>query len=206
MNQPQSQTGMPYLPELINAQEMMNDIALRVQQIIIGMDVYDNQLQKVHEALPGFLSQGVETKELPFFWSTQKDAKTLQENLKRSITFTLLNSLNMHIYNVDGFMKAVLIKYYGYNPEDTSWFTPDIFSAITEIDMTKVKNFQTLKDLREMMEKFRSCQMTRSISTNEYFNIYGEMNIFLNELSLFIIEHVKETEAKKNEGTSDNGN
>lgn len=186
----------PYIPEVDVAQSAMNDVALRVQQIVIGLDVYKRQLSKMEESLPGMLVQGYETPELPLHWGVTKSPEMVGESLKRSITFTLLNAMNMHLYLIDDYLKILTTKYYGYNPEDSSWFTPEIFGLQSGVDLTKVKNFQEVDDMRQTIKRFREFKITRSTTTTEYFDLYPKLIGFIHDIGNSVAKHQMEKEKK----------
>jgi hypothetical protein len=164
---------------------LLNDIALRVQQTLIALDVYQKQLESVGNSLPGLQVTGYGMDELPVWWGTPKNPESMKEFSKRSTSFILLSALNMHLYLIDDYMLMLARKYYDLEIDlkDSGWFTPEVFQLTTGLDLDKLPFSETIEELRKTCKKLRNVKKTYSITAMEYFDIYTKICEYVRALS-----------------------
>jgi len=182
------------------AGDALNDVALRVQQILIGMQVYKDKLEEAGAALPDLHISGYDLNEIPVMWGSGKTPEYLAANIKKSITFTLLNALNCHLYLLDGFLVRIAKRYFNLTVEDNGeWVTPEVFHLATGIDLTKLIHWDAIEDMTRYANGVRNMKKTLSINVSDYFELHSKIMIFLTELSITVSE--KMNEKKKLEGS-----
>lgn len=196
-NLPQPQFDI--IPEMKSAQEALHDTALRVQQSLIALEVYENQLNEVHTKFPGLHIDGYELKDIPLYWSGVKDPSDLAEKSKRSVTFTLLSALNFHLYLLDAFMFTIAKKYYNLtSDDDESWVTPEVFQLVTGIELNKLPNNESIEELRRICKNLRSFKKTMSLSIADYFELYQKICSYVSILSWKVSETLSERKRLSN--------
>jgi hypothetical protein len=179
MNEP-----MEMIPEYTAVGEVLNDIALRVQQTLIALQVYQEQMDKTGAVLPGLHISGYNLKEIPLLWGNGRDPKFISEVLKKSVTFTLLSALDFQLYALDSFIASIGKTYYGLHMEgEIEWVTPEIFLLASGIDLNKLENSDAVNDVRRFCGQLRQMKRSLSLSIHDYFELYKKMCLYATEIA-----------------------
>jgi hypothetical protein len=196
-----NQSEIPLIPEFIATSGAMNDIALRTQQILIALQLYENTLINIDSMLPGLRIEGYDLKEIPIFWNSNvKNPDELAANIKKSTTLVLLSALNLHIYLLDLYMIEILKKHYNIHEDIKTIMTPEIFMETTKIDLTKLPNSDNIDDVRRVISGLRDMKKTHSITVPEYFEYYQNLIRYMHSIANIVSEKIfNDNKVKGNE-------
>lgn len=179
------------IPELRNVNDALIDIIFRVQQTLIGLQVYHDKLSEVQSLLPGLQIEGYNLTQLPLGWGVGKTPESLKINLERSVTFCLLNALNLNLYLIDSLMFTLAKKYYNLQAhEDDTWVTSEVFELLTGIKLNELQYNDSVVELRRICGQIRQLKKTHSITINEFFELYQRLSSWVGELSRKVSEKV----------------
>ncbi len=192
MNEPVPVNNFEMIPEYKPSHDVLGDVTLRVQQTLIALQAYQEKLDEVGDVLPGLQIDGYWLKDIPVWWGGMKSPQFLAEGVKRSVTFTLLSALNAQLYMLDDFMLVIAKKYYALPPigDDDKWFSEEIFTLTTGIDLVKLPHSDAIADVRRMCNNFRKMKKTASLTIPEYFEFYQKFLIYLTEIAVKVSEKV----------------
>lgn len=181
------------IPEYKAVGDALNDTALRVQQTLIAIQVYQESLRGVGKELPGLQIDGYSLKDLPVWWGQGKSPQTLEDNAKRSVTFTLLSALNLHVYLLDSFLVEIARTYYNVpiDKEESGWMTPEVFQMATGIDLSQLLNADAIEDARRIAGQLRKFKRSLSISIPDYFELYAKICVYITEIAVKVSEKVQ---------------
>lgn len=181
---PQSTPTFEMIPEFKEVGEVMNDVALRTQQTLIALQIYQDKLTRLNIDLPGLQIDGYELTEIPLSWNLSKDPEKLLSNLRRSVTFSILGALDFQLYLLDGYMVQLAKHYYGIPVQDGElWMTEEIFQLAAGFDLGKIEHYVAIIELRRVCNQLRRCQQTSTITIPEYFELYQNIWLFVCALS-----------------------
>ena len=192
MDDPQAINNYEMIPEYKPSYDVLGDVALRVQQTLIALQVYQEKMDEVKQVLPGLQIDGYWLKDIPVWWGGMKSPQFLADSTKRSVTFVLLSALNCQLYMLDDFLLTVAKKHYSLPPigEDDKWFSEEIFTLTTGIDLNKLPHSDAVGDVRRICGNMRKMKKSASITIPEYFEFYQKLCIYLSEIAVKVSEKV----------------
>lgn len=178
------------IPEYDAINEAINDLALRTQQLLIAIDLYEFHLNKINDNMPSALMTGYNTKETIMSWGRQRTPQEIIEQLRKSKQFVYLNAFNQLIYLIDDMMKMISIKYYNYNHigGDEGWFSPDIFSMLSNIKLDSLLQHEVVSDLRSQCDKLRKWKITNSYTSLEFYDLINKVIAYCVDICVKVYE------------------